>query len=228
MNPTTMTAILPLRSAASALARCAAGALRADVRAPAPRRAGARATQRRCHVAVAGSTAAGAAPSTSASFREQWMPLRGNILLGIGSTVFQDKRRATSTCASRRAPTASSTSRCRPGQKEAAFKLVVDRTTDDKDDDLHVRQSASTTSRSGSSIAAAREGWLYATIEGKYKGEDRQVIYPDAPHRLRDRRVHPQVAMADAAVAPRSRASSACSRRARTARCCASRSATST
>ena len=106
------------------------------------------------------------------------VPLRGGMLIGVGHNGdAAARRRATSSCASSRSPTASSTSRLPSGQKEAPFKLDGRRPTDDGR-----RSSRSPTrrddSRSGSSTGAATEGWLYATIEGKLNGEDRQVIYP--------------------------------------------------
>ena len=63
------------------------------------------------------------------------------------------------------------------GKNEAAFKLASS-TTRRQRRDLHVRESRRPSSRGGSSIAAASGGWLYAKVEGKVKGADRQVIYP--------------------------------------------------
>ena len=109
-------------------------------------------------------------------FREQWSPPRGGIMLGFGSTVYQGK------------PQSYEYLRIEPradgvyyvalpsGQSETAFKLVSI-TAHDKDTVFTFANPANDFPqrilyRRGS------EGWLYATIEGKLKGEDRQVIYP--------------------------------------------------
>jgi hypothetical protein len=111
------------------------------------------------------------------NFREQWMPLRGGVLLGIGSTVFQDKLQSYEYLRIEGRPEGVFYVALPSGQKEAAFKLVSATTTEDQstaftfanpDHDFPQRIIY----RRGS------EGWLYATIEGKLKGEDRQVIYP--------------------------------------------------
>ncbi len=109
-------------------------------------------------------------------FREQWSPVRGNMLIGAGSTVFQGK------------PQSYEYLRIEPradgvyyvalpsGQNETAFKLVSI-TTDDKDTIFTFSNPANDFPQR---ILYRRgtEGWLYATIEGKLRGEDKQVIYP--------------------------------------------------
>jgi len=111
------------------------------------------------------------------SFREQWMPMRGGVMLGIGSTVFQDKLQSYEYLRIEGRPDGVYYVALPSGQKEAAFKLTSIGTSDDQstaftfanpDHDFPQRIIY----RRGS------EGWLYATIEGKLKGEDRQVIYP--------------------------------------------------
>ncbi len=159
-------------------------------------------------------------------FREQWSPLRGDILLGVGSTVYQGKIAELRVPAHRAARGRRVLRRAAVGTEGGRVQARVDHDRR-QGHDLHVRQSASTIFRSGSSTGAATEGWLYATIEGKLKGEDQQGHLPDAARRLRDRRVHPQVAWRRL-LRPRSPVSSGCSPRAATARSCGSRSATST
>jgi hypothetical protein len=109
-------------------------------------------------------------------FREQWSPVRGNTLLGVGSTVFQGK------------PQSYEYLRIEPradgvyyvalpsGQNETAFKLVSI-TTDDKDTIFTFSNPANDFPQR-ILYRRATEGWLYATIEGKLRGEDKQVIYP--------------------------------------------------
>lgn len=110
-------------------------------------------------------------------FREQWMPLRGGMLLGIGSTVLADKVQNYEYLRIEARPDGVYYVALPSGQQEAAFKLTVAVATDDgattftfsnPENDfpqlIHYRRGS--------------EGWLYATIEGKLKGEDRKVIYP--------------------------------------------------
>ncbi|MCC6196544.1 MAG: hypothetical protein IT518_18985 [Burkholderiales bacterium] len=110
-------------------------------------------------------------------FREQWMPLRGGVLLGIGSTVFQDKLQNYEYLRIEPRPDGVFYVALPSGQKEAAFKLTAAVATDDgattftftnPEHDfpqfIHYRRGT--------------EGWLYATVEGKLKGEERKVIYP--------------------------------------------------
>jgi hypothetical protein len=109
-------------------------------------------------------------------FREQWSPLRGGVLLGFGSTVFQGKLQSYEHLRIELRVDGVYYVAIPSGQKEDAFKLVSI-TTDDKDT---IFTFANPDHDFPQRIIYRRgtEGWLYATIEGKLKGEDRQVIYP--------------------------------------------------
>ena len=109
-------------------------------------------------------------------FREHWSPLRGGLLLGFGSTVYQGKTQSYEYL--RIEPRADGVYYVAlpSGQQETGFKLVSI-ATEDKDSIFTFANPANDFPqriiyRRGS------EGWLYATIEGKVKGEDRKVIYP--------------------------------------------------
>jgi hypothetical protein len=110
-------------------------------------------------------------------FREQWMPLRGGMLLGIGSTVFQDKVQSYEYLRLESRPDGVFYVAVPSDQKEAAFKLTSINITEDNATEYVFDNPAHDfpqriTYRRGS------EGWLYATIEGKLKGEERKVVYP--------------------------------------------------
>ena len=109
-------------------------------------------------------------------FREQWSPLRGGMLLGFGSTVFQGKLQSYEHLRIEPRTDGVYYVAIPSGQKEDAFKLVSI-ATDDKDT---IFTFANPDHDFPQRIIYRRgtEGWLYATIEGKLKGEDRQVIYP--------------------------------------------------
>jgi len=109
-------------------------------------------------------------------FREQWSPMRGGVLLGFGSTVYQGKLQSYEYLRIESRPDGVYYVAIPSGQKEDAFKLVSI-TTDEKDT---IFTFANPDHDFPQRIIYRRgtEGWLYATIEGKLKGEDRQVIYP--------------------------------------------------
>ncbi|MEO8507562.1 MAG: DUF6265 family protein [Betaproteobacteria bacterium] len=109
-------------------------------------------------------------------FREQWSPLRGGTLLGVGSTVLQGKLQSYEFLRIEGRGDGVYYVAAPSGQPEAAFKLVSI-TTDDKDTIFTFANPAHDFPQR-ILYRRATEGWLYATIEGKLKGEDRQVIYP--------------------------------------------------
>lgn len=109
-------------------------------------------------------------------FREQWSPLRGGMLIGFGSTVFQGKMQSYEYLRIEARPDGVYYVALPSGQKEAAFKLVSI-TSDDKDT-IFTFANPDHDFPQRILYRRATEGWLYATIEGKMKGEDRQVIYP--------------------------------------------------
>jgi hypothetical protein len=109
-------------------------------------------------------------------FREQWSPLRGGMLLGFGSTVFQGKTQSYEYLRIEARADGVYYVALPSGQQETGFKLESI-ATEDKD---LIFTFANPTNDFPQRIIYRRasEGWLYATIEGKLKGEDRKVIYP--------------------------------------------------
>jgi hypothetical protein len=109
-------------------------------------------------------------------FREHWMPLRGNLMLGTGHTVAGDRTQDYEFI--RLEPRADGVHyvAAPAGQREAAFRLAT-RTMDGPDtiwtfaNPAHDFPQRIVYRRGG-------EGWLYVHVEGKLKGEERQVIYP--------------------------------------------------
>jgi hypothetical protein len=111
-------------------------------------------------------------------FREQWMPLRGNTLVGIGSTEFQDKLSSYEYLRIESRADGIFYVALPSEQKEAAFKLVS-AVRDDRD------KSTTFTFENPQHDFPQRiiyrrgtEGWLYAVIEGKLQGQDKQITYP--------------------------------------------------
>jgi hypothetical protein len=109
-------------------------------------------------------------------FREQWSPLRGGVLLGAGATVFQGKLQSYEYLRIEARPDGVYYVAIPSGKKEDAFKLVSITTADQHTIFTFANPDHEFPQRI--IYRRATEGWLYATIEGKLNGEDRQVIYP--------------------------------------------------
>lgn len=109
-------------------------------------------------------------------FREQWSPLRGEMLLGTSSTVYQGKTSSFEFLRIESRPDGVFYVALPGGRNETAFKLVS-AVTDDRDA-IFTFSNPEHDFPQRIIYRRGTEGWLYATVEGKYKGEDRQVIYP--------------------------------------------------
>jgi hypothetical protein len=109
-------------------------------------------------------------------FREHWMPLRGNLMLGTGHTVAGGRTQDFEYL--RLEPRAEGVHyvAAPAGQKETAFRLA-ERATDGPDT---IYTFANPAHDFPQRIVYRRggEGWLYVHVEGKLKGEERRVIYP--------------------------------------------------
>ena len=111
-------------------------------------------------------------------FREHWLPLRGELMVGASHTVMDGKTLDYEYL--RLEPRADGVYyvTASPGQKETAYKLVDATTDGQRRRRLSRSPNPAQTFPQKISTAAARDGWLYATVEGKVDGADRQVIYP--------------------------------------------------
>lgn len=109
-------------------------------------------------------------------FREQWSPLRGGLLLGMSSTVYQGKTSSFEFLRIESRPDGVYYVALPSGQNETPFKLVS-AVTEDRDA-IFTFSNPEHDFPQRIIYRRGTQGWLYATIEGKYKGEDRQVIYP--------------------------------------------------
>jgi len=111
-------------------------------------------------------------------FREQWMPLRGNMMLGVGSTVLQDKVQSFEYLRIESRADGVYYVATPAGKAEDAFKLVS--ATVDEKEGATIFTFSSPEHDFPQRIVYRRgtEGWLYATVEGKYNGQDNQVTYP--------------------------------------------------
>lgn len=110
-------------------------------------------------------------------FREQWMPLRGNLLVGASHTVMQGKTQAYEYLRLEARDDGIYYVALPAGQKETAFKLT-DVRTDQSGATLFTFANPAHDFPQRLIYRRASEGWLYATVEGKLNDRDRQVTYP--------------------------------------------------
>ena len=110
-------------------------------------------------------------------FRENWMPLRGDLLVGASHTVMDGKTLDYEYLRLERRADGVYYVTASPGQKETAYKLA-DVTTMDGGDVVYAFANPAQSFPQKISYRRASQGWLYATVEGKVAGADRQVIYP--------------------------------------------------
>ena len=109
-------------------------------------------------------------------FREHWLPLRGELLVGAGHTVAGGKTQDYEFLRIEARADGLFYVAAPRNQKETAFKLAG-RTSDGPDEIFTFANPAhdfpqAIVYRRGS------EGWLYVHVEGKLGGEERRIIYP--------------------------------------------------
>lgn len=109
-------------------------------------------------------------------FREQWLPLRGDLLVGASHTVAQGRTQDFSQL--RVEPRADGVYYViTPGrQPEAAFRLSGQES--DGPDRIFTFTTASSGFPQRIVYRRATEGWLYVHVEGRVGGDERRVIYP--------------------------------------------------
>ena len=113
-------------------------------------------------------------------FREHWMPLRGGMLLGIGQTVMAGKTQDYEYLRLEVRPDGVFYVAVPSGKKEEAFRLsgkTVDKSAD-RNDEIFTFENPALEFPQRIIYRRASGGWLYAQVEGKVNGADRQVIYP--------------------------------------------------
>jgi len=113
-------------------------------------------------------------------FREQWMPLRGELMVGVSQTTLADKTVGYEYL--RFEPRADGVYYVLlPSDgKEDVFRLSA-RSTEKAGDveyDLFTFERTSADFPQRIVYRRGSEGWLYAEVSGKVDGADRKVIYP--------------------------------------------------
>jgi hypothetical protein len=113
-------------------------------------------------------------------FREQWMPLRGNLLLGVSHMVMQDKTQGFEYLRLESRPDGIYYVASPSGQAESAFRLVsetADR-AEGRNDQIFTFDNPAQEFPQKITYRRGSDGWLYAVVDGKSGGKDRQVMYP--------------------------------------------------
>ncbi|MEO8536487.1 MAG: DUF6265 family protein [Betaproteobacteria bacterium] len=109
-------------------------------------------------------------------FREQWLPLRGGMLVGAGQSVLRGKMQDYEFLRiESRADSIVFTQFS--GDRSASSFRLAGTTVDDKDTIFTFANTADTFP-ARLIYRRGTEGWLYETIEGTMNGAERTVIYP--------------------------------------------------
>ena len=113
-------------------------------------------------------------------YREHWMPLRGNMMIGTSHTVMQDKTQDFEYLRLEVRADGVYYVAVPSGKSETTFKLTETTTPQmaDRNDEIFDFTNPTLEFPTKISYRRATEGWLYATVEGKVQGEERKVIYP--------------------------------------------------
>jgi len=109
-------------------------------------------------------------------FREEWLPLRGDMLVGAGQQVMRGAMQDYEFLRIDARPDGVRFTQFSGDRKEMSFRLAST-TTDEKDT---IFTFANTAQAFPARLIYRRgtEGWLYETIEGPLSGSDKKVIYP--------------------------------------------------
>ena len=109
-------------------------------------------------------------------FREQWLPLQGDVMIGASQTAGQGKTLDYEFL--RLEPRADGVYyvALSSGKKETSFRLTGK--TADGPDEIFTFERSEDDFPKRIVYRRATEGWLYAEVQGNVQGQDKKVIYP--------------------------------------------------
>lgn len=113
-------------------------------------------------------------------FDERWMAPRDNAMTGSSQTQIEGKTLSHEDLRLDARPEGVFYAITPSGRKEMTFRLVeqtLDR-SDGRSDEIFVFADPANDFPQKITYRRASQGWLYAMIEGKVEGQDRQVTYP--------------------------------------------------
>jgi hypothetical protein len=112
-------------------------------------------------------------------FREEWLPLAGDMMIGVSQTTLRGKTVDFEYLRLEPRPEGVFYVAAPSGKDEAAFRLAGQSTAVGGDEVFtFVNATPGVEYPQRIIYRHASEGWLYATVEGKIKGADKQVIFP--------------------------------------------------
>ena len=111
-------------------------------------------------------------------FREEWLPPSGDMMIGVSQTTLRDKTVDFEYLRLESRPEGVFYIAAPSGKSEAAFRLVGQTTAGGDEVFTFVNATPGAEYPQRIIYRHASEGWLYATVEGKIKGVDKQVIFP--------------------------------------------------
>ena len=109
-------------------------------------------------------------------FREQWMPLRGGMIVGVGHTQIGERTQNFEYLRIEQRPEGVHYVVAPDGKGETAFRLVGQ--ARDGDDEIFTFNNPRTDFPQTIIYRRASKGRLFAHVEGKLNGADQRVIYP--------------------------------------------------
>jgi hypothetical protein len=109
-------------------------------------------------------------------FREEWLPLRGDMMIGVSQTVSQGKTQDFEYLRLELRPEGVFYVAVPSGKKETSFRFSSK--TLDGDSEIFTFENPVDEFPQRIIYRRGSEGWLYAHVEGKQNGQPRSVIYP--------------------------------------------------
>jgi len=109
-------------------------------------------------------------------FREEWLPLRGDMMIGVSQTVSQGKTQDFEYLRLELRPEGIFYVAVPSGKKETSFRLSG--RTRDGESEIFTFENPLDEFPQRIIYRRGSEGWLYAHVEGKLNGAPRSVIYP--------------------------------------------------
>jgi hypothetical protein len=109
-------------------------------------------------------------------FREEWLPLRGDMMIGASQTVSQGKTLDFEYLRIESRPDGVHYVAVPAGKKETSFRLAGK--GEDGPDEIFTFENTADEFPQRIIYRHGTDGWLYAHVEGKVNGEERKVIYP--------------------------------------------------
>ena len=109
-------------------------------------------------------------------FREEWLPLRGDMMIGVSHTVSQGKTQDFEYLRLELRPEGVFYVAAPSGKKETSFRFSGK--TQDGDREIFTFENPVDEFPQRIIYRRGSEGWLYAHVEGTLGGQERSVVYP--------------------------------------------------